>query len=168
MEYLVFFIFLLVAVIGLISIILGFPGNFIILADSLFYGWYGDFKSISFQVLIVLALLALFGEVIEFLLGIIGSKRHKSSNIAIIGSIVGGIIGAILGAPFLFGVGALLGAFIGVFVGAFLVELFKTKHINQSIKSGWGAFIGRVGGTITKGIIGFVMISITMFSVFRT
>jgi len=163
----VLFIFLLVAVIGLISIIFGFPGNFIILADSVFYGWYGDFKSISFQVLIVLILLAVLGEVIEFLLGIIGSKRHKSSNSAIVGSIVGGIIGAILGVPFLFGVGALLGAFLGAFVGAFLVELIKTKHVNQSMQSGLGALIGRVGGTITKGIIGFVMILITLISVIR-
>jgi len=164
----VFFIFLLVAVMGLISIMFGFPGNFIILADSFFLGWYGDFKSVSFQVLIVLVLLSVFGEVIEFLLGIIGSKRHKSSNSAIIGSIVGGIIGAVLGAPFLFGGGALLGAFMGAFAGAFLVELYKTKHVNQSIQSGWGALIGRVGGTITKGIIGIVMISITIFSVFRS
>jgi len=163
----VLFIFLLVAVIGLISIIFGFPGNFIILADSVFYGWYGDFKSISFQVLIVLILLAVLGEVIEFLLGIIGSKRHKSSNSAIVGSIVGGIIGVILGVPFLFGVGALLGAFLGAFVGAFLVELIKTKHVNQSMQSGWGALIGRVGGTISKGIIGVAMVVIVLVSVVR-
>ncbi len=165
MDYVVFFLFIIVALAGLFSIILGFPGNFIIFAGSLFYGWYCDFKGITLEVLLLLLILAISAEVLEFIIGIAGSRKHKSSNRAIIGSIMGGIVGAIFGAPILFGAGAILGAFIGAFLGAFIVELVGSKGFDQALQSGWGAFLGRVGGTITKGIIGITMISIAVFSV---
>ncbi|MBI4228888.1 MAG: DUF456 domain-containing protein [Deltaproteobacteria bacterium] len=165
MEYVVFFIFLSVMLIGLISLLFGFPGNFLILADCLLYGWYGGFEEIKIKIVIVLIVLAVMGEIFEFVLGVIGSKKHKSSTKAIVGSIVGGILGAASGAPFLFGIGSLIGAFTGAFSGAFIVEYVRIRDIHQAMHSGWGAFIGRVGGTITKGIIGITMISIAVFSV---
>jgi uncharacterized protein YqgC (DUF456 family) len=165
MEYVVFSIFLLVMFIGLISILFGFPGNFLILVNSVLYGWYGGFKEITVKVVIVLIVLAILGEVSEFVLGVIGSKKHESSTEAIVGSIVGGILGAVWGAAFLFGIGSIIGAFIGAFAGAFVVEYVRIKNIDQALRSGWGAFVGRVGGMITKGIIAIAMISIAVFSV---
>jgi uncharacterized protein len=165
MEYVVFSVFLVGMLIGLISILFGFPGNFLILADSVLYGWYGGFKEITVNIVIVLFVLAVLGEVFEFGLGVMGSKKHNSSTIAMVGSIVGGIIGAVWGAAFLFGVGSIIGAFIGAFAGAFVVEYVRIKNVHQAVQSGWGAFVGRVGGTITKGIIAITMISIAVFSV---
>lgn len=167
MHYLIFILFLIVALVGLISLIFGFPGNFIILADSVLYGWYGGFREITLKIVMVLVLLAILGEIFEFALGVVGAKRHRASKRAIAGSIAGGIVGGICGAPFLFGIGSVLGAFLGAFAGAFLVEFFRGKGLDQAIESGRGAFIGRVGGTITKGAIGVVMIAITLVSVVR-
>ncbi len=164
-DYLIFFLFVLVAFAGLISHVFGFPGNFIILADSILFGWYGGFKEVTITVLAVLLVLALLGELVEFVLGIVGAKKYKSSNKAIVGSIVFGIIGGILGIPFFFGMGAVIGAFIGVFVGAFLVEFVLEKNVDRAMKSGWGAFVGRLGGTFFKGAIGIAMIVITIVSV---
>jgi uncharacterized protein YqgC (DUF456 family) len=167
MQYLVFALFLIVALVGLVSLVFGLPGNFIILADSVLYGWYGGFREITLKVIIVLVILSVLGEIFEFALGVIGAKKHRASKGAIAGSIAGGIIGGICGAPFLLGIGSVLGAFLGAFAGAFLVEFFRGKGLNQAIKSGRGAFIGRVGGTITKGAIGVVMIAIAIVSVIR-
>jgi len=167
MDYLTFIVFLIVAFVGLISLLFGLPGNFIILADSILYGWYNGFNEIPTRIIIVLVVLAVLGELLEFLLGILGAKKEKASKSAIGGSIVGGIVGAIVGAPFLFGIGSIIGAFLGAFVGAFLVELLKGKDVNQAIQSGRGAFLGRVFGTITKGAIGIGMITITIVSVVR-
>ena len=167
MHYLIFMLFLIVALVGLISLIFGFPGNFIILADSVLYAWYGGFREITLKVVIVLVLLAILGEIFEFALGIVGAKRHRASKGAIGGSIAGGIVGAICGAPFLFGIGSILGAFLGAFAGAFFLEFFRGKGFDQAIESGRGAFLGRVGGTITKGVIGVVMITIVIVSVVR-
>lgn len=167
MHYLIFMLFLIVALVGLISLVFGLPGNFIILADSVLYGWYGGFREITLKVVIVLVLLAILGEIFELALGALGAKRHKASKGAIAGSIAGGIAGGICGAPFLFGIGSILGAFLGAFAGAFLVEFFRGKRLDQAIESGRGAFLGRIGGTITKGAIGMVMIAITIVSVVR-
>jgi uncharacterized protein YqgC (DUF456 family) len=167
MEYLVLTIFLFVAVAGLISIMFGLPGNFIILAGSILYGWYDGFKEITTKVIILLVVLAVLGEVLEFILGIAGAKRQKASKSAIIGSILGGIVGAIVGASFLLGIGSIIGAFVGAFAGAFLAEFLRGKGLNQALQSGRGAFWGRVFGTITKGAIGIAMIAIAVVSVVR-
>lgn len=167
MDYVILSIYILVAFAGLLSHVFGLPGNFIILADSILLGWFGGFKEVTFKIIIILAVLALLAEGIEFLFGILGAKRYKSSNRAIVGSIIFGIVGGIMGIPFFFGIGAVIGAFLGAFAGAFIVELVLDKNFDRAVKSGWGALIGRVGGTISKGAIGVTMIVITVVSVVR-
>lgn len=161
-DYLVLSLFTIFALAGLVSHVFGFPGNFIILGLSVLLAWYDGFKDISITILLVLLGLALLGELVEFILGILGAKKYKSSNKAIIGSIVFGIIGGILGIPFFFGIGAVIGAFIGAFFGAFLVEFVLEKNVDRAMKSGWGAFVGRLAGTFFKGAIGIAMIVITI------
>lgn len=161
-DYLILSLFIIFALAGLLSLVFGFPGNFIILGLSILLAWYGGFKEITVTVLIVLLALTLLAELVEFILGILGAKKYKSSNRAIVGSIVFGIIGGILGIPFFFGIGAVIGAFIGAFVGAFLVEFLLEKNVDRAMKSGWGAFLGRIAGTFFKGAIGISMIVITI------
>ena len=162
MDYLILFLYIVFALLGLISLVFGFPGNFIILGLSVLLGWYGGFQEVTLNVLLVLLGLALLAELVEFVVGILGAKKYKSSNKAIIGSIVFGIIGGILGIPFFFGIGAVIGAFIGAFVGAFFVEFVLEKNVDRAMKSGWGAFIGRILGAFFKGAIGIAMIVITI------
>lgn len=161
-DYLILSLYIIFALAGLLSLVFGFPGNFIILAFSILLAWYGGFAQVTLAVLAVLLGLALFAELVEFILGIIGAKKYKSSNKAIVGSIVFGIIGGILGIPFFFGIGAVIGAFIGAFVGAFFVEFILEKNVDRAMKSGWGAFVGRIAGTFFKGAIGITMIVITI------
>jgi len=165
MDYVILVLYLLLSLAGLISLIFGLPGNFVILGASILFGWYGGFQEITVKIIIILIVLALAGELIEFLLGILGSKKYESSNRAIVGSIIFGIIGAVLGAPFFFGIGVVVGAFAGAFAGAIIVELSQGKKMDEAVKSGWGAFIGRVAGTISKGAIGIAMIAITVVAV---
>jgi uncharacterized protein len=165
MDYVVLAFYLLFSLAGLVSLIFGLPGNFVILGASMLFGWYGGFQEITVKIIIILIVLALAGELIEFLLGIAGSKKYESSNRAIVGSIIFGIIGAVLGAPFFFGVGAVVGAFAGAFAGAIIVELSQGKNMDEALKSGWGAFIGRVAGTISKGAVGIAMIAVTVAAV---
>jgi len=164
MDIIVFILFLIIAIAGLVTNIFGLPGNFIILLNSFIYSWYGDFRIVSIKLLVVLLVLALSGELIEFLLGIAGAKKYKSSNRAVAASIIFGIFGAIAGAPFFLGIGSLVGAFIGAFIGAFLVEFLAGHGIEQAFNSGWGTLVGRLGGTISKSIIGMVMIALVAIS----
>lgn len=164
MELLVFSLFLLFAFAGLLTLVFGIPGNFIILLDSFLFSWYLGFQGVTVNILIVLLLLAVLGEIFEFMLGIAGAKKYRSGNRAVVASILFGIAGAIIGAPLFFGIGSVIGAFIGAFAGAFIVEFLSGKGVLQAFYSGWGTFVGRVGGTVLKSLIGFTMIVIVVFS----
>lgn len=164
MDFIVFSLFLLVALAGLLTLVLGLPGNFIILIDSFLFSWYLGFELVTLNTLFLLLILALTGELLEFFMGVAGAKKYKSGNRAVVASIIFGIAGAIMGAPLFFGLGSIIGAFIGAFAGAFVVEFMAGKGVAQSFYSGWGTFVGRVGGTVLKGLIGVVMIIIVTYS----
>ena len=153
-------LFLCFLLISLFALFFGLPGNFLILAATALYGFLTDFQEITGQMLLLLTILTLAGEAIEYVLGIAGAKRFGSSNKGIVFSLIGGFVGALLGAPLLFGLGAVFGALIGAFLGAVLVELITLgpAQWRKAVKSGWGNFLGRVGGMISKMAIGIGMI----------
>jgi len=167
MEIFLLILFFLFSIAGIMSHFFGLPGNWLILGISLLLAWSGHFDKIELTTLVILLVLTLLGELIEFLLGIIGAKKYEASNRAIVGSIIFGIIGAILGAPFFLGIGSIIGAFAGAFAGAVLFELFQGKKIQQAVSSGWGTLLGRVGGSFAKIFIGIVMVIITLSSYFN-
>ncbi len=157
LGHLVFFFFLLV---GLFGLFFGLPGNWMILGATLVYALATGFAQIGWGLLVSLFLLTVAGEVVEYLFGIAGARRFGSSNRGIVFSFLGGFVGAILCAPLFFGFGAILGALAGAFLGAVLIELltYGPKEWRKALRSGWGNFIGRMAGIITKMAIAIGMI----------
>ncbi len=166
MSFIVASIYIIISLIGLFCIFIGFPGNFIILFASVLIAWYYEFELIKLKIIIILFALAVLGEILEFIIGIVGSKKKKSSNKAIIGSMVFSVIGAIVFSPLLFGFGAIVGAFAGAFFGAFLIEYIKVKDASIAYQSGIGAFLGKLGGVLVKFVIGIIMITTTLYQIF--
>ncbi len=166
MDIFVIILYIVFALVGIFCIFVGLPGNFLILLFSSLLAWYFKFEVIKINIIILLVSLAILGEVLELLIGIIGSKKKKASKSAIVGSIIFSIIGAILFAPIFFGLGAIFGAFLGAFLGAFIVEFFKFQDVSKAIESGKGAFLGKLGGVLVKTIIGFIMITTTLVNIF--
>ncbi|MCA9243827.1 MAG: DUF456 domain-containing protein [Phycisphaerales bacterium] len=149
---------------GLVAIIFGLPGTFVILGAAAVYGWATGFAHITGGTLGWLTAMTVAAEALEQIAGVYGSKKFGSSRKALIGSIVGGIVGAIMFAPFLLGVGAVLGAFFGAFAGAFLTEMiFERKEMREALRSGYGAFFGRVGGFIFKMSLAVAMVVLVSF-----
>ena len=144
-------LFFIVVAAGLVSIVFGLPGCWIILADAAVYALFTGFAKISWPILAILFGLALVGEGVEFLAGVYGAKRWGASRRAVLGALGGAVLGAILLSPLIFLVGALLGAFLGAFIGAFLVEYLFDRDTNRALRSGWGAFLGRTAGLLAKG-----------------
>ena len=167
MDTVVLLLFLLSMAVGLAFLVLGLPGNFLILFAAVLYGWYGGFDELTAGVLAVMAALAVGGEVAEFALGVAGGKRWKSSNAAIAASFVAGFVGAVMGAPLLFGLGAVVGAFAGAFLGAFVVELMLEGDAARAARSALGIFLGRLGGMFVKGLAGLAMVVISVVSVIK-
>ena len=157
LGHLVFFLFLLA---GFSGLLFGLPGTWMIFGATLVYAWVTDFAQVSGGLLLLFGLLTVAGEVVEYVFGIAGARRFGSSNRGILFSILGGFAGAIVGAPLFFGFGAILGALVGAFLGAVLIELFTygPSEWKKAVRSGWGNFLGRIAGVITKMAIAIGMI----------
>jgi len=156
------FLFFLILGIGFFAIIFGIPGTWIILIDAIFYGWFTHFKILTPVLLVVLTLLAIFGEGLEFFLSIKGIKRAKPSKGVLLASFFGGLFLAILMAPLFLGLGAILGALIGTFSGAFLMEFLSQRRLTHAAHIGWKAFLGRLAGFLSKLIIASVMTALIL------
>ncbi|MDQ7065488.1 MAG: DUF456 domain-containing protein [candidate division KSB1 bacterium] len=155
-------VFWLVLVSGVIMILFGLPGTFVIAGTALVYGWLTDFAVIHGSDVLILFGIAVAGEVIEFLLGAFTAKRFGGSNWAMAGAIIGGFLGAVWATGFLPVIGTLLGAFAGSFVGAFVFEYLHSPNTAHALRVGWGAFLGAVGGKLTKITLAVAMLAMIL------
>lgn len=141
------------------------PGNWLLLIFSIIYKLIlppESHPSLTWTMLIIALVLAILGEVWEFVAGAAGAAKRGGSRrgavMAIVGSLVGSLGGAMLGIPIpVVGplIGALGGGAVGAFVGAYLGERERTHEERVSI--GKGAMFGRLVGTAGKLIFGLLM-----------
>ncbi|MBN2397087.1 MAG: DUF456 domain-containing protein [Deltaproteobacteria bacterium] len=159
-------IFVVILLIGVFSVIFGFPGTFLIVGDVVVYALITGFEKIGLKIIIVLVLISLLAEAADFLLGIAGARRYGSSKKGVLLSLIGGIIGAIALVPVMLGLGAVIGAFLGGFAGAFLGEYLERRKLKPAFRAGYGALIGRVAGVLLKGSLAIAMVVITMSAIY--
>ena len=153
--------------------IVGLPGNWINLGIAALYAWLmpaehrADFGWI---VVGILLLLAVIGELVEFVAGSAGAATaggsKRGSVLAMIGAIIGGIVGLFVGnlipIPVVGAViGSLLLSGLGAMGGAMLGEQWKGRKLEESFWVGHAAFWGRLLGTVGKIAAGAVMIVAT-------
>ena len=162
MEIVGLFILALFGLIGFAAIFFTTFGTLIIFIGAILYALMTGLSVLGIEALIILLILYLCGEVIEYLFVIVGAKKFGASNAATAGAVIGGIVGAIVGAGFL-GIGLILGTFLGIFLGAFIIELLLHRNLVRSLKAGTGGVIGRVGSIVFK-----VFIAVAMFWIIIT
>jgi uncharacterized protein len=153
--------------------ILGLPGNWLMLAcATLYWIWMPEESTgtIGTTLLLVLAGLAVLGEVLELIAGSAGVSKaggtRRSAVYAILGSIGGALVGFVVGVPIpLVGplVGSLLLGGFGAMAGAMLGERSAGRDWTQSMQVGQAAFWARALGTAAKMAVGFAMICVTVF-----
>ena len=148
---------------GLFLAAFDFPGVFVIALGYLAYGLLSE--DLSWLVFVVVVALAVFAEVLEWVISLYAGKKFGSSSVGLVGAVIGGIVGAIVGVP-LFLIGSVVGMFLGSFLGAFLFDLFVSKNISKSLMAAIGIFIGGVGGILLKVIIAVICIVIVLVHVF--
>lgn len=159
-------VFITILVAALFAIPLGIPGTFVIFLASLIYGIITHFTQVTQALIWILLGIAIFGELMEYFAGIFGAKKFGASKAGIMGAIVGGVLGGIVGTGILPLIGSVIGLLIGAFSGAFFVELAIKKKPAQALRAGWGTFTGRIGGILTKVILGIVMIILILTRIF--
>jgi len=156
MESLALIILVACSVIGFGAIFFTTFGTLIILIGSCLYALMTNFSILNVQALIILLVLYLFGEILEYVFIIAGAKKLGASNLAVLGALIGGIVGAVVGTLFLT-IGLFLSTLLGVFLGAFLVELILQKDLVKSAKAAIGGVVGRILSIGAKIIIAFSM-----------
>ena len=160
-------IFLIVTLlVGLILIILGIPGTFLIWLAALIYGIVTKFYEISVTTILVLLGISVFGELIEFVSGLYGARKFGASRLGMVFALMGGIVGGILGSIVYPLVGTVAGVLFGAFCGALAGEKLLKREWAASFRAGFGAFIGRMGGTFAKLVLGMIMVAIILNRVF--
>ncbi len=159
--YIFFTIMLFVIMIlSTVAVVFGLPGTLISFVAVLLFVIITKAHYIGWITVIILAVLTIIAEIGELLLGIKDAKKAGVSRKAITASVIGAIVGSIVFAPFLLGIGALFGAVLGAFTGAFAISIVENKQPGDAAYKGWVSAIGRLKGTLFKGIIAIIMIII--------
>jgi len=137
-------------------------GTILIFAGALFIGLATGYQQITWGVLVLLFILYLLGELLEYALVMIGARSFGSTGRGAFGALVGGILGFMLGATIGLGIGIIPFTLLGIFLGGFLMELDQRKTVKQAIKSGAGGVFGRLGVVVMKVLLTIVMIWIVV------
>lgn len=170
-------LFLLLVLLGSVLNLLGLAGNWLILGMAVAHYFMVDRDLVigfQFPVLMLLLFLALSGEALEFLSGLLGAGKAGGSRRAMLLSMLGGMIGSVFG----FGIGNavvfLLGGVVGIFLfgglgalaGAMLGEWWKGSHSQKQMEVGKAAFMGKVLGTFAKTMAGSLMLVFCLVGLF--
>lgn len=150
------------------STLVGAPGNWLMILAVAIYAYFVPPQwrvGIAWSTVLLLAVMAAVGELIELLASAYGAAKvggsKRGAALSLLGSIIGGLAGVFIALPVpVVGpiIGALLFASVGALAGAMLGEYWKGREQGDIWKIGQAAFWGRLLGTLAKVWVGAVMI----------
>ena len=153
-----FILTLLIMLIGLAGTILPMlPGLPIMWLGAFIYALITGFEKIGWTFLGVFALLTVITTLLDYVANLYGAKKMGATRWGILGAFLGMLIGLFAG--------GLVGLLLGSFLGAILGEILGGRKGSQALKAGVGTFLGFLGGTLIKFVIGCAMIGIFLWRV---
>lgn len=158
--------FWLVMIIGVVIIPFGVAGTFIIAGAVLVHGLLTQFQVFPLSFIGLLFGLCILVELIEAVLGAVLAQRFGGSRWGMTGAIIGGFFGAVIGTPVTPVIGTLLGGFIGALIGATFLEYLHKPDFNAALHVGIGAFLGALGGKVTKVVVAIIMVVLAAVRMF--
>jgi hypothetical protein len=173
LAYLVASLFVLLGGACVAALVIQLPGTWVLLGLALLIEWAdalylpeGARQTFGWWTLGGALGLGILGELLEFLAGVLGTKRGGGSNRGLWGALIGGIAGAFVFTPLFFFAplfGTLLGSLLGTVVGAIAGELYDQRQRGQGLSlastlrpAAW-ATLGRLLGTSGKVALGLLM-----------
>jgi uncharacterized protein YqgC (DUF456 family) len=159
-------LFILVLIVGLFLTVFSFPGTVIIAADAFLYALLTGFTKIGLGLLLLLALISLLAEAVDFALGMAGAATLDFSSQGAWAAIVAACLGAALLTPFLLGLGTFLGIFLGGFTGLLATELIHYGRMKPLFRPPVTAIFGRVTAAFVKGGAALSMIIVTLLTIY--
>ncbi len=152
-------IIVLLSLLGVLGTLLPMvPGTPLILLATLIYAIITDFLIINWKFIIILILMSITAESLEYLASVLGAKYFGASKYGIIGAVAGGILGLIFLGP--------LGLVVGPLLSAVILEMILGKKFEEAIKVGLGTIVGNLGGSLVSFIISVIMTILLINRVF--
>lgn len=161
MNQLYIIITLVIMLAGLAGTVLPvLPGIPIIYLGYVLYGFLSAWQHYGAATMILWGLVTLATLFIEYYGQFLGVKRSGSSIFGIWGSFIGAILGIILF--------NLPGLIAGTFLGAIIGELIAGRPAGAALKSGKGALLGFIAGSLFKAVVGLIMVGAFLWQVLLT
>ena len=144
------------------------PGTWVMLAATVVVALVFGGERVGWVACAIMAVLALAGEVIEFVAGSMGAKKAGGSKRSVLLATAGGVIGALAGTVALPVpvVGTVVGACAGAWGAAALGDRWAGRSWEEAFKTGKGAAVGRFWGTLAKLGIAVAMWVVAAVAVF--
>ena len=131
---------------GIASVfLLIFPSLAFMFLVSFIFALIDHFQHLSALELGILAAIAICGETLDYILGLVGAKISGAKFKSLLWGAVGLIIGLVIYPPF--------GGIAGLFLGIVLSEILIFKKGFKSLKAGFGGVLGSIAGLIIKLIL---------------
>jgi hypothetical protein len=127
------------------------PGTALVLAGIVLGAWIDDFTRVSTTTVVVLAVLAVFAWVLDYVAGLMGAKRAGASKQALVGAAVGTVVGLFMG---------IVGVLFMPLVGAAVGEYLALRDEKNALRVGVATWVGIMVGLIAKVVIAFMMVGI--------
>lgn len=143
---------ILLIALGLTCIIVGFLGSFLPVLPGPPLSWAGllllHFTTrveYSIYFLVITAVVVIIVSIMDYYIPIWGTKKYGGTVYGQRGATAGLVIGIFTG-PW----GIILGPFVGAVIGELIHD---NKDFQKALKSGFGAFLGFLAGTLMKIIV---------------
>jgi uncharacterized protein YqgC (DUF456 family) len=140
---------ILVGVAG--TVLPALPGMPLIFGGVLLAAWIDDFQRISVFTVVVLAVLAVLGIIIDYVAAAVSAKRAGASKEGILGAAIGTLAGVFTG---------LWGLLFMPLVGAAIGEFIAHKDMFRAGKVGVATWFGLLVATAVKLAIAFTMVGV--------
>lgn len=188
MEFLIvlgYIAYCLVLLAGVGATLVGLPGTVLILADALVFSICTHFQRPSWGVLLALAIISLVAELSDNLFSALATRYGGGSSKSGLAAMLGGLGGALVGGALspLIGSLGLLGGLFGFLLGVVIVpvglalaggygaavwyEQKQGRTREEALRAGKAAVIGRLLGTMAKGLFAAIMAGIALYAVFH-
>jgi uncharacterized protein YqgC (DUF456 family) len=136
----IFYLYLLLA---LVINVAGLPGNWVLVATAAVVAVIPGFGDLTWTWFFVILGLALLGEAIESLLGLVVVAKKGGTRWGVIGSFLGGFAGVIAGSAVAPPFGGVVLGLVGAFLGAVAGEYMRERRSGEAVRVGFWAFVGR-------------------------
>lgn len=150
------FVLIILGILGIFMPVL--PGPILILIGIVLYGFTTDFTVITFNWIVIFAILTFITILVDYLASFFTAKKFNVSTWGMIGMALGGFGGLIV----LNVIGLLIGQVIGLIIG----EVLSGKELIQAIKAGSAGVVGYIISLAVKILITGIMVGSFIYLIY--